>query len=76
MSISNINEQTSKELKVVVVGDGYIGKTWLVFLKIYIIYNLFCYYQKKINFLSMLWSFVYRKFPKDYVPTVFETHAS
>lgn len=25
---------------------------------------------------SMLWSFVYRKFPKDYVPTVFETHAS
>lgn len=24
----------------------------------------------------MLWSFVYRKFPKDYVPTVFETHAS
>ena len=47
MSISNINEQTSKELKVVVVGDGYIGKTWLVFLKIYIIYNLFYYYQKK-----------------------------
>lgn len=30
MSTSNINEQTSKELKVVVVGDGYIGKTWLV----------------------------------------------
>ena len=24
---------------------------------------------------SMLWSFVYRKFPKDYVPTVFETHS-
>ena len=23
----------------------------------------------------MLWSFVYRKFPKDYVPTVFETHS-
>lgn len=50
MSISNLNEQ-SKELKLVVVGDGYIGKT------------------------CMLWSFVYRKFPKDYVPTVFETHA-
>merc|ERR1719215_750260 len=24
----------------------------------------------------MLWSFVYRKFPQDYVPTVFETHAT
>ena len=50
MSNSNFNE-ASIELKLVVVGDGYIGKT------------------------SMLWSFVYRKFPKDYVPTVFETHA-
>jgi GTPase SAR1 family protein len=43
---------TSKELKLTCVGDGYIGKT------------------------CMLWSYVYRKFPKDYVPTVFESHAS
>ena len=40
------------ELKITCVGDGYVGKT------------------------CMLWSYVYRKFPKDYVPTVFETHAS
>lgn len=33
MSLSNLNEQSSKELKVVVVGDGYIGKTWYVKLK-------------------------------------------
>ena len=52
MSNSNLNDLTAKELKLVVVGDGYIGKT------------------------CMLWSFVYRKFPQDYVPTVFETHAS
>jgi GTPase SAR1 family protein len=52
MSTSHLNDLTSKELKIVVVGDGYIGKT------------------------CMLWSYVYRKFPKDYVPTVFETHAS
>lgn len=43
---------SSKELKLTCVGDGYIGKT------------------------CMLWSYVYRKFPKDYVPTVFESHAS
>ena len=40
------------ELKITCVGDGYVGKT------------------------CMLWSYVYGKFPKDYVPTVFETHAS
>lgn len=51
MSNINLNDLSSKELKLVVVGDGYIGKT------------------------CMLWSYVYRKFPSDYVPTVFETHA-
>ena len=42
----------SDELKLVVVGDGYIGKT------------------------CMLWSFVYKKFPAGYVPTVFDIHSS
>lgn len=46
-----IEKPVVKELKIVVIGDGYIGKT------------------------CMLWSFVYNKFPRDYVPTVFETHA-
>ena len=41
----------TKELKLVVAGDGYIGKTCL------------------------LWSFIYRKFPIGYVPTVFDIHA-
>ena len=40
-----------KELKLVVVGDGYIGKT------------------------CMLWSFVYKKFPQGYVPTIFDIHS-
>jgi GTPase SAR1 family protein len=40
------------ELKLVIVGDGYIGKT------------------------CMLWSFVYKKFPTGYVPTVFDIHSS
>ncbi len=52
MSNYDMNDLNTKELKLVVVGDGYIGKT------------------------CMLWSYVYRKFPKDYLPTVFETHAS
>jgi len=41
----------TKELKLVVVGDGYIGKT------------------------CMLWSFVYKKFPQGYVPTIFDIHS-
>lgn len=41
----------AKELKLTFVGDGYVGKTCL------------------------LWSYVYKHFPKDYVPTVFEMHA-
>ena len=42
---------STKELKLVVVGDGYIGKT------------------------CMLWSFVYKKFPQGYVPTIFDIHS-
>lgn len=42
----------AKELKLVVVGDGYIGKT------------------------CMLWSFVYKKFPSGYVPTIFDIHTA
>ena len=52
-NIESINlKPASDELKLVVVGDGYIGKT------------------------CMLWSFVYKKFPAGYVPTVFDIHSS
>lgn len=50
MSI-DFDEENIKDLKIVAVGDGYIGKTCL------------------------LWSYVYKKFPVGYVPTVFETHS-
>ncbi len=50
--IKEMIDSSVNELKITCVGDGYVGKT------------------------CMLWSYVYRKFPKDYVPTVFETHAS
>ncbi len=49
--LNYLKEPMVKELKLVVVGDGYIGKT------------------------SLLWSYVYRKFPMGYVPTVFDIHA-
>lgn len=51
VSTTSRDESSSdKTLKLVVVGDGYIGKTCL------------------------LWSYVYKKFPYNYVPTVFDIH--
>ena len=52
MSSLDFDDIEVKDLKVVVVGDGYIGKT------------------------CMLWSYVYKKFPSGYLPTVFDIHSS
>ncbi len=49
--LADLKDSKPQELKLVVVGDGYIGKT------------------------SLLWSYVYRKFPVGYVPTIFDIHA-
>ena len=49
---NNHHHHQQKALKVIVVGDGYIGKTCL------------------------LSTYVYKKFPNVYSPTIFENHSS
>jgi hypothetical protein len=65
-----------KELKLVVVGDGYIG----IIKRFFFHLSSFCYvknvfYPNIQGKTCLLWSYVYGKFPHGYLPTVFDIHS-